>query len=51
VDIVKGAQILAELFEERGTAPPEAPPVESSIPLYRWVGVAPAREEGEPEGA
>ena len=42
MDIVKGAQLLADLVEKQGADQEPGPPAEideNAPPLFRWVGV------------
>lgn len=47
MDMVKGAKLLAELFEKRGAAPKETPKVEDGPPLFKWTGVV--QPEADPD--
>jgi hypothetical protein len=52
VDSIKGAQILAEVLEQRGNAPLPAPAAlldRSALPLFHWLGVEPAGAPADPD--
>lgn len=48
MDMLKGAQILRDLIEERGGSPPARGEVDETAPtFYRWVGVTPSARDAE----